>query len=230
MFKLFVADSHTLLGNLIIRSENLMFETYPSPQQNMHLLSVGDDTLVWKIVMHSDATRWFYLTQIFFEPESGEPLHSRMIMISDLHEFLAFANAPWRNSSIGSVYLISPMGGDTPTNDWDFDLLTGVTEFSRDEDGEARYVFDTRWGKGYSVEPDGIWDQKQDGRIVYTSLRKMSPKDYSLEAIKLACEKFKGDLKSALLWLLAPQPALGGKSPCEITEQRILKELGGQRL
>ena len=71
---------------------------------------------------------------------------------------------------------------------------------------------------------------KKNGRTVYTSLRKMSPKDYSLEAIKLACERFKGDLKSALLWLLAPQPALGGKSPCEITEQRILKKLGGQRL
>ncbi|MHD0215562.1 hypothetical protein ACQZEU_12605, partial [Corynebacterium diphtheriae] len=81
-----------------------------------------------------------------------------------------------------------------------------------DEDGNARYLFDTRWGKGYSVEPDGIWDRKQDGKVVYTSLRKMSSKDYSLEAIKLACVKFNGDLKGALLWLLAPQASLGGKS------------------
>lgn len=207
-----------------------MFETYPSVQHKMRYSIDGDDTLFWRIVMNSNATRWFHLTQTFVEEGGGEPVHSRVVMISDVHEFLAFANAPWRNSRIGSVYLVSPLGSVTSTDDWDFDLLTSVTEFPADEDGNARYLFDTRWGKGYSVEPDGIWDRKQDGKVVYTSLRKMSSKDYSLEAIKLACVKFNGDLKGALLWLLAPQASLGGKSPCEITEQRILKELVGWKL
>lgn len=146
---------------LIKRSENLMFETYLSSQHRMHFLSVGDDALVWKIVMHSDATRWFHLTQIFVEKEIGEPVHSRVVTISDVHEFLDFANARRRNCRIGSVYLVSPLGSVTPIDDWDFDLLTSVTKFPPDEDGEARYLFDTRLGKGYSVQPDGIWDQKK---------------------------------------------------------------------
>jgi len=204
-----------------------MFETHPG-SQFINLLSVGDDHLMWKIVMQNAPKEWFYVTQLFNDPATGAMVHARMILISEVREFEAFVRAPWRNSSIGGVYLISPTWEPlTGTHEWRMDLLNAVLEFESKTIVGNQYIYRTRGGSRFTAAPNGEWD-KGEGKLIYASSKYASSLDDGsaltesmmtvdpMEIMTLACELYGGDLKGAILWMQTAIPALGNKAPIDM--------------
>lgn len=207
--------------------ETKLFETHPD-SRSVNLLSVSDDHLVWKIVMQNEPREWFYITQIFNDPATGETIHTRMILISQVREFAAFVHAPWRNSSIGAVYLISPAWEPlTGTHEWDMDLLNAILEFESETIVGKRHIYKTRAGSRFSAAPNGVWD-KGEGKLIYASSKYAGSSNGDcattgplmtvdpMEIMTLAYKLYGGDLKGAILWMQTAIPALGNKAPFDM--------------
>ncbi|KMY00151.1 hypothetical protein V476_02920 [Pseudomonas syringae KCTC 12500] len=205
-----------------------MFETMPDAQIRT-CSDFTSEATPWRFVTFRGLDSWFYVTQTSIA--DGEALADRMIMISDIQEFLMLVRSPLKDSVLGKVFLVTPVHRkNEQTRDWEMHPLVAINEY-RPEGGEPhRYALETVSTYVFSVPPDGIWE-RGNAREVYRTNFNVGEKldDECLRryerVMDFAVKLFDGCYEDAKAWVKTPLLSLHDLAPHDMLSDEQFERL-----